>query len=68
VSVNATNNRTLVREYGYDSDDCVGKTIELMLGEAEYRGEMQPSIIVRPISPRIEKKPPKSDMNDDIPF
>jgi hypothetical protein len=42
-SVNATNNRTLVRSYGKDSDAWVGKEIELHLGEIEYQGSPQPA-------------------------
>jgi hypothetical protein len=57
-----------------ESDDWIGKEIELSLGEIEYQGTPQEAILVSPISPPIEKKtPPKpksSDggMNDEIPF
>jgi hypothetical protein len=36
--VNATNNRILMRAYGRNSDDWVGKEIELYLGEIEFQG------------------------------
>jgi hypothetical protein len=80
LSVNATNNRTLVAAYGANSDDWLNKEIELSLGELEYDGKMNEAIIVKPISPPIEKKPvpkPKGgsgtggkhgDMDDSIPF
>jgi hypothetical protein len=58
LSLNATNNRTLVSAYGGESDDWINKEIELSLGEVEYNGEMQETIIVTPVSPPIEKKPP----------
>jgi hypothetical protein len=81
LSVNATNNRTLVNAYGGESNDMLNKEIELSLGEVEYQGEMQESVIVKPISPPVERKPapPKpsgesstggkpGDMDDEIPF
>ena len=77
LSVNATNNRTLVNAYGGESSPWLGKEIELSLGQVEYQGEMQDSIVVKPISPPIEKKPPvpkpksengkRGDMDDEIP-
>jgi hypothetical protein len=75
LSVNATNNRTLVTSYGADSDDWINKEIELSLGEVEYDGQMQETIVVKPISPPVEKKkspePRKGrsgDMDDEIAF
>ena len=78
LGVNSTRNRALINAYGGESDGWLKKEIELSLGEAEYQGEMQESIVVKPISPAIKKKPsppkpkPKSegggDMNDEIPF
>jgi len=72
LSVNATNNRTLVSSYGGESDNWINKEIELSFGEVEYDGQMQETVIVKPISPPIEKKPPKrkpsGDMDDEIPF
>jgi hypothetical protein len=77
LSVNATNNRTLVGAYGGDSDDWINKEIELSLGQAEYQGEAKESILVKPISPPIERTKPTAgsgapgrgdDMDDEIPF
>jgi hypothetical protein len=69
LSLNATNARVLARAYGYESDDYIGKRIELTLGEVEYQGWMQESILIRPISPPVENKAlPKSDTDDHIPF
>jgi hypothetical protein len=71
LSVNATNNRILMRAYGRNSDDWVGKEIELYLGEIEFQGTPREAVLVRPISPPIKKpkKPPapKPDYNDDLP-
>jgi hypothetical protein len=76
LGVSATNNRTLIASYGTESDDWINKEIELSLGELKYEGEMQEAVIVKPISPPIEKKPPPpkpknsrgGDMDDDIPY
>jgi hypothetical protein len=62
-SVNSTNNRILMRAYGPNSEDWVGKKIELTLGQVEFQGKPQNSVIVKPISP-----PEKAEMNDSIPF
>ena len=37
LSVNSTNNRILMRAYGSNSDDWVGKEIELALGQSSFR-------------------------------
>jgi hypothetical protein len=56
LGLNTTNNRALVRAYGPNSDDWVGKEIELLLGEIEYQGKMQEAVLVKPISPPIPEK------------
>jgi hypothetical protein len=56
LGLNSTNNRTLIRAYGPNSDDWIGKEIELYLGEIEYQGSMQAAVLVRPISPSIAAK------------
>ena len=72
LSLNATNNRILCHAYGTEGDDWIGKEIELSLGEIEYQGQPQEAVLVKPISPPIEKKPrkrkPGGDMDDEIPF
>ena len=72
LSLNVTNNKALCNAYGTESSGWVGKEIELSLGEVEFQGEPQESILVKPISPPIEKTPPKrkpgGDMEDEIPF
>jgi hypothetical protein len=56
LSVNATNNKILMRAYGPNSDDWIGKEVELFLGEIEYQGKMQEAVLVRPISPLVKAK------------
>ena len=70
LGCNATNGRALARAYGFDSNDWVGKEVELVVGEIQYQGKPQEAILVKPISPPIENKaPPKRDDDlDSIPF
>jgi hypothetical protein len=76
--LNQTNVRILIRAYGPESRDWIGREIELYIGPTTYRGQVQDSILVKPISPSIplsERKPmmpaksaPKPPIDDDIPF
>jgi hypothetical protein len=50
LSVNVTNNETLVVAYGYDSDAWIGHVIELFVSDGEYNGKPIKLIKVRPIS------------------
>jgi hypothetical protein len=54
LSLNATNTKILVRAYGPNSDDWLGRIIELFLGEAPYQGKQIESVVVRPISPPLK--------------
>jgi len=71
-SVNATNNKTLVRAYGKNSDSWIGREIERHLGEIEYQGEKHPAALIRPISPPLKSKPKaptsKADFDDNLSF
>lgn len=79
-SVNATNNRILVRAFGADSDDWLGHTIELYEGVGEFNGESKPMVRIRTVTEQSETdfgakkpadKPPKEkkrgDLDDEIP-
>jgi hypothetical protein len=83
LSLNATNNKTLIKAYGADSDDWIGHMVELFLGEIEYQGKPQAAILVRPVSeaesdeqpatePAKRKKPakksPGGEFDDEIQF
>jgi hypothetical protein len=50
LSVNSTNNRTLMRAFGSDSNEWVRKYVELALGQIKYQGAWQDAVIVTPIS------------------
>jgi hypothetical protein len=73
-SLNATNWRTLSKAYGYESDNWIGRRIELTRGEATYRGEQVPSLILKPKSPALSEADrrlpvkPEPDIDSDIPF
>jgi hypothetical protein len=71
LSLNATNTKILVRAYGPNSDEWIGKEIELTLGTVNFQGKPQEAVIVKPISPSIAtaNRTAKPDaFNDDIPF
>jgi hypothetical protein len=74
LSINATNNKVLIRAYGADSEDMIGYTIELFLGSIEYQGKDQDAVLVRPISqpdpnaPKKKKKPAEADFDDAVEF
>ena len=67
LSCNATNTRTLCRAYGKESNDWLGREIELVVGEIAFQGEPREAILARPVSP------PKAgngsgDLNYTLPF
>jgi hypothetical protein len=69
LSLNATNGRILARAYGMESDDWLGMELELKVGQIQYQGERQESILINPISPPLEHKaPPEPEFDDDINF
>jgi hypothetical protein len=71
LSLNATNNKTLIRAYGPKSEGWIGKEIELALGTVKFQGEPQDAVIVKPISPPIataDRTAKSPEMDDEIPF
>jgi hypothetical protein len=75
-SLNVTNTQILIKAWGDESDDWVGEKVELYTGTVKFKGEDQPSVLVRPLErkPGEKKaKPPKPkggpvSMDDDIPY
>lgn len=55
LSLNATNNKILMRAYGTDSDRWIGKMIQMFLGEIEYQGAPREAVLIKPISPPLKK-------------
>src|SRR5438128_2241097 len=76
LSLNVTNCQTLIRSFGAESADWLGKEIELYIGLTVYNDEEVETILVRVISAEVENKkvvtPQKKkvvkDMDDEIPF
>jgi hypothetical protein len=77
LSLNATNNQTLLRAFGTESDRWIGKSIRMFLGAIQYNGTDNEAVLVTPISPPIKKAksdkktPPgdmTGDMDDEIPY
>jgi hypothetical protein len=75
-SVNKTNVGILARDFGWESDDWLGKRVVLKFGYVKFDGEDKESVIVETISPPVpaaqkKKLPPQQDgrnMDDEIPF
>jgi hypothetical protein len=56
LSLNATNSRILARAYGMESEDWLGIEVELKVGQIQYQGERQESIVINPLSSPLENK------------
>lgn len=73
-SVNVTNAKTLVEAWGAESESWIGETIEFYKGVVAFKGEDQPSVLVRPIVRKAGEKPPPKPrssgdaMDKEIPF
>jgi len=74
LSLNATNNAKLIRAYGANSDDWLGKEIELFVGEIEFQNKPIDAVLVKPISPPLKQqertKPPAmhDPLDDEIQY
>jgi hypothetical protein len=76
LSVNATNNKTLVRAFARDSESWIGNDVQLFLGEIEYQGKPQEAVLLRTISEAESGKSPapkkatkvKPDFDDSVEF
>jgi hypothetical protein len=66
LSCNTTNCRALARAYGTESDAWVGQEVELFVGLVEFQGREQEAILVRPVSPPLEKKPAPKKLKPDF--
>ncbi len=82
--LNVTNTRTIEDAYGTETDDWLGKSIELFSAKVDFKGDRVDAVRVRvPKSasaddlleeapPRPERSKPASDpvedLNDDVPF
>jgi hypothetical protein len=81
LSCNTTNTNKLIRTYGTESNDWLGKEIEIDIGEIDYQGQPQEAVLVKPISPppttkaavKVPAKPRKhggtgGDLDEEIGF
>src|SRR5262249_2620923 len=77
-SLNVTNDRALMRAFGYERKDWIGKKVELYIGEVQFKGEMQKSVLARPVTPpsqadngngnAVALPSRRDDLDDNIPF
>jgi hypothetical protein len=81
LSLNKTNTSRLVRAFGDDSDNAIGQTVRLVLGQLKYQGRLQEAVLLEPseTAPAEEKSAaafgnptnktnPSTDPSDEIPF
>jgi hypothetical protein len=78
LGLNATNLRTLSAAWGPETNEWIGKEVELYLGKTVYMGKEQDSVLVKAISPatpwRSRTGAPagsqsrQKELDDDIPF
>src|SRR5262245_51621117 len=72
LSLGQINLRTLIRAYGDNTDDWLGRKVEASWAEVDYQNEKQAMVLLKPISPAIDKpapkvKPkPKGKLGDDL--
>lgn len=70
LTLNQTNIRALIRAYGRDGRAWIGHDVELYVGEIEYDGRQQESVLVRPISKAGEASavvlPPEEPSTEDV--
>jgi hypothetical protein len=73
LSVNVTNNKILCQAYGTESSDWINMEIDLVVGEVDFQGKPQKTIVIQPVTPPAKKKAPKrkklsDEMGDEIDF
>jgi len=77
LSLNQTNLRKVADAWSTETDNWLGKELEMYAGKAKFGGKDVDSVMVRPISPAIpmsERPKPKprqsvrSELNDEVPF
>jgi hypothetical protein len=77
LSLNVTKVNTVIKAYGPNDEDWIGRVVELAIGSANYNGEPIETVVVRPVSPPkplaartpVQKRPSrKPDFDDDISF
>ena len=67
--LNVTNTRAIEAAYGAETDDWVGKSIELFGSETPFQGKSVPCVRVRlPREPSADELTSPGDPDDEIPF
>ena len=64
LSLNATNLRTLIRLWGKDSQNYIDKIVELYIGDVQFEGKPQPTVLIR----EPKRAASNNDPNDEMPF
>jgi hypothetical protein len=67
LSLNRTSVLALGKVLGWESQDWIGRRVEIYAGEVTFKGSTKPGVLVRPIDPPAPKKP-RVELNDEIGF
>jgi hypothetical protein len=65
LSLNKTSVLALGKVFGFESDDWVGRRVEIYAGDISYNGTTTSSVLVRPIDAPVPTMQSVGDLNDE---
>jgi hypothetical protein len=69
LSLNGTNINTIINAFGSkESEDLIGKDVELYVGTTRYQGTDKESVLLRALSRPAPKESLEAELDDEIPF
>jgi len=69
LSLNNTNVNTIINAFGStESEDLIGKDVELYVGTIRYQGDDKKSVLLRALSRPAATQSLKAELDDEIPF
>jgi hypothetical protein len=69
LSLNGTNVNTIINAFGStESEDLIGKDVELYVGTIRFQGADRESVLLRALSRPTPTKNLKDELDDEIPF
>jgi len=69
LTLNGTNVNTIINAFGStESDELIGKDVELYVGTIRYQGDDKESVLIRALSRPAPTKTLQAELDDEIPF
>jgi hypothetical protein len=69
LSLNGTNINTIINAFGStESEDLIGKDVELYVGTIRFQGADRESVLLRALSRPAPTKSLKDELDDEVPF